>query len=161
MKPILKALCLSFFSLCLWGCGVSRNMSSYDARIIIKDEPYRDNFTNSQLRNYIKKYRESGGMPTIVVRGSGQTNSISSVSGNDKIYSILETALSKNNFDVRDRSLFETVATTTARNGAGALSYQDLSKATEVELLMEVTHYSLSDYYYVDGYYLMFKKRYF
>ena len=153
MKYISYSLCLFVSALCLLSCGASRNVEDADDRIIIKGESYNDNYTNPQFKEYIKKLRENGGTPTIIIRGSGQTGSISSITSNDKIYSILETALSKNEFDVRDRSIFETVANSATKGGTESISYKDLSIATGVELLMEVSHYSISDYYYVDGYY--------
>ena len=115
--------------------------------IKIKEEAKAENFTNEQLRNYIKKNPS----PVIVVRSTGITGSISSSSGSDRICSVLEMALAKNGFDVRDRSLFESVATS-GKTGR-EISYQDIYKATAVDLLLEVSHYSLSDYYSVDGYY--------
>lgn len=133
-------------SLALTSCGrrVYEQSNNY---IIIQEEERKENFTNDQLRNYIKKNNS----PTIVVRSSGQTGSIASSSSSDRVCSILEMALAKNNFDVRDRSLFESVAT--ARNQT-AISYKDIYDATNVDLLLEITSISLNDYYSVDGFYV-------
>ena len=134
------------------GCGPSRYVPE-DNRIIIKDKPYRENFTSPILKNFIKSCREENRMPQIVVRGIGETGSISSSSNSNRICSILETALAKNQFDVRDRAIFESVLASNANNDSKALKYSDLNEATEVDLLMEITNYSLNDYYYVEGYY--------
>lgn len=142
MKPQKIIIALGIVA-SLVGCGVSQNN-----RIIIKEEPRRENFTNKILRNFIKK-QES---PRIVVRSTGTTGSISSSSGSDRICSILETALAKNKFDVRDRSLFEAVANSHGKNGK-TLTYEELGEATGVDLLMEIANYSLADYYTFDGYY--------
>ena len=149
MKQFNYLVCLTI-GLLLLGCGTASRITN-DNRIIIKDKPYHENFTNDQLRMLIKKMRSEEKWPTIVVRGSEETGSISSSSAGG-ICSILETALSKNRFDVRDRSLFENIAKSRANNST-SVSYRDLAEATDVDLLMEVSNYSMSDHYYVDGYY--------
>lgn len=122
-------------------CGVSKKY------IIIKEEPRKENFTNSQLRNYVRKTDS----PVIVVRSIGQAGSISSNSSSDRVCAILESSLAKHGFDVRDRAIFESVAVSSGNNKQ--MTYSQLYKTTQVDLLMEVTNYALDDYYYVNGYY--------
>lgn len=132
-------------------CGISK--IPIGKNYIRIDEPARkENFTNEQLRNYIKK-NES---PAIVVRSFSASNSISSnsSSSSDRLCSLLELGLAKNNFDIRDRALFESVATSEQTSK----SYEDIYAATHVDLLMEIVSYSVNDLYMVSGYYDQFGK---
>ncbi|MDY6276863.1 MAG: hypothetical protein SPL35_00355 [Bacteroidales bacterium] len=135
-------------TLCLLVTLVSCGTSSQTARIIIKEEPRKENFTNDMLRNFMKKTSK----PAIVVRSTGVAGSLSSSSGSDRMCSILEMALAKYGFDVRDRSLFEAAAKTIEKTNPEE-AYSALYEATHVDLLMEISNYSLSDYYSVNGYY--------
>ena len=127
--------------LCL-SCGVSNVVG----RIIIKQTPRRENFTNEQLSNFITKNTS----PTIVVRGWGNAGAVSTSSPSNKICSLLEEALAKKGFDVRDRGLFESVISSRKDK---PMTYQDIYHSTQVDLIMEVASYSLNDRYLVEGYY--------
>lgn len=151
-------LSLLIIGIILPGCG-SRNISDSDSDsdekyILIKDyEPQP--FTNDQLKNFMNQ--SDSFVPSIVVRSSGSTGNISSTSSSDRICSLLEMALAKSSgFDVRDRSIFESAVLSHQRvsisNKADSV-YLKLYEATGVDLLMEVTNYSLNDEYPVTGYY--------
>lgn len=121
--------------------------------IKINDPARVENFTNEQLRNFIKKTPS----PTVIVRGQSNTGpqiSASQSSNSDRICSILEMSLAKNGLDVRDRALFENVI----NSSSGELSYESLYEKTQVDMLLEISSYSLSDYYIVDGYYDQFNR---
>ena len=157
-------LSLLIIGIILPGCG-SRNISDSDSDsdekyIIIEDEEQEDSFTNDILKNFVKKTPK----PSIIVRSSSSTGSISSSASSssttDKMCSLLERALAKNEYDVRDRSLFESavlsfqnsIQNSSISNTADSV-YMKLYDATHVDLLMEISNYSLSDYYYINGYY--------
>lgn len=147
IKNISPIICIITACFIVASCGPSNKIPAGNKYIRINEPARKDNFTNEQLRNYLRK----NDAPAIIVRGTGATGSISAASNTERICALLEYGLAKNHFDVRDRSLFENIAT--AKDGLRMTSYEDLYEATHVDLLMEVTSYSLTDYYSVDGYY--------
>lgn len=137
-----------FACILLMGCGVVR-MSSSPMLIKIPEASRQENFTNDQLKTFLKQSES----PSILVRNLSVTGTdVASNANTARIVAILESGLTRNGFDVRDRSLFNSVIQSASTNQS--VDYQKLYEQTQVDLLFEVSGYSINDLYKVDGYWL-------
>ncbi|MDL2305479.1 hypothetical protein LJC72_09110 [Bacteroides sp. OttesenSCG-928-D19] len=126
--------------------------------IKVTESSRSENFTNDQLRNLLKQID----YPSVVVRNLYTSSSdVSSNANSAQICSILEMGLAKNGLDVRDRSLFDNVLKATSANNTHQVDYQKLYEQTQVDLLMEISSYSINDYYQVDRYWTGNRSRFF
>jgi hypothetical protein len=126
--------------------------------IKIAESPRSDNFTNEQLKNLIKQSES----PSVVVRNLYASNTdVSSNANTHRITSILEMGLAKNGLDVRDRSLFDNILKSTSANNTYQVDYQKLYEQTQVDLLIEISDYSVNDLYKVEHYWVGNQRRYF
>lgn len=149
IKVLLAVLCIVFFS----ACGSLRHAKS-DRYIKVFDSSSDAHFTNQQLVNMMNQ--SPGYTPSVLVRNltDNAQSSIASNTNTHQLCSMLEMGLAKNNFDVRDRALFESVLT----NG---IDYSQLYEKTHVDLLLEITGYDLNVPYVVDKYYVGDKSYFF
>ena len=138
-------------ALALTSCGMMKKHQYQDKYIKVFDSPRSENFTNEQLTNLM---RQPDYMPSIVVRNlSATSTSVSSNASTHRLCSILEMGLAKNGMDVRDRSLFDNVLAS-MNQGGGIVDYSNIYKATQVDLLLEISSYDLDIPFLVDKYYV-------
>lgn len=145
------AVILIIVSLMSISCGRMKyaNVPKY---IKVYDSSSDVHFTNEQLINMMNQ--DGGYVPSVVVRNiySDSPSSISSNASTHKLCSILEMGMAKNNFDVRDRGLFNNVLAGMGNAGV-SVDYNQLYEKTHVDLLLEITGYDLDIPYRVDKYY--------
>jgi Zn-finger protein len=103
-----------------------------------------DLFTTPSLKRF---YNENEGA-SVVVRDRTTTGDVSDVGKSSNICALIESALLKEHFNVRDRAIFDRVMDKMGEN----IDYEKLSKTTGTDLIFEV----ISDGYVlypVDSYY--------
>jgi hypothetical protein len=105
------------------------------------------NYTNPSLRKFMQ---ENEGAAVIVRDLAGQSSyaSLTQATGTARICQLMEQGLLKNNFNVRDRQLFEAVAEKTDKN----VDYAELHNKTGVDIIFEITSFNW-DRYEVNHYY--------
>lgn len=139
-------------SILVSSCGGMKhaNVPKY---IKVYDSSSDAHFTNEQLINMMNQ--DGGYVPSVVVRNinSDSQSAISSNTNTHKMCSILEMGMAKNNFDVRDRGLFNNVLAGMGNAGV-SVDYNQLYEKTHVDLLLEITGYDLDIPYIVDKYYV-------
>ncbi len=122
MKPNLKILsCLLIiviYSSCTLKKGYLKILGKQD-NVIASDS--------------IKKFMKSKERPSIVLRVPNDAARATESENNNSAYSAIERELMAYNFNVKDRGLFNAVI-----GGAGSLNYEQLSKLTDVDLILEV-----------------------
>lgn len=133
-------------------CGTVKhaNVLTY---IKVYDSSSDAHFTNEQLVNMMNQ--DAGYVPSVVVRNiySDSPSDILSNANTHKMCSILEMGMAKNNFDVRDRGLFNNILASMEKSGV-SVDYNQLYEQTHVDLLLEITSYDLDIPYMVDKYYV-------
>lgn len=143
---------LVIISLIVSSCGGMKyaNVPKY---IKVYDSSSDAHFTNEQLINMMNQ--DGGYVPSVVVRNlySDSPSAISSNVSTHKMCSILEMGMAKNNFDVRDRGLFNNVLAGMGNAGV-TVDYNQLYEKTHVDLLLEITGYDLDIPYRVDKFYI-------
>jgi hypothetical protein len=109
------------------------------------------NYTNPSLRKFMQ---DNEGAAVIVRDFAGRTSdkvqdaSLSQATNTARICQLLEQGLLQNNFNVRDRQLFEAVADKTDKN----LDYAQLHEKTGVDIIFEISSFNW-DTYEVNHYY--------
>ncbi|MDI1356057.1 MAG: hypothetical protein PSX36_14150 [bacterium] len=83
----------------------------------------------------IKKFMKTKERPSIVLRVPNDAARATESENNNSAYSAIERELMAYNFNVKDRGLFNAVI-----GGAGSLNYEQLSKLTDVDLILEVVY---------------------
>jgi hypothetical protein len=142
---LILCLCVALGAIIITSCGSSKALS------FIKINPEEtSNYTNPTLR----KFMQDNEGPAVIVRDlAGRTSekiqnaSLSQATRTARLCQLLEQGLLKNNFNVRDRQLFEAVADKTDKN----TDYGDLYNKTGVDIIFEITS-SNEDRYEVNYY---------
>ena len=130
-KHIIGLGSIIFSVLCLFASSSSRQIGtvSFD----IKDD---DVFSKGSLLSMIQSEKDI----SVMVRNVYDSN-ISTVTGGDPsstMVNTLERTLTKNNFLVRDRALFEK----TFNQSGGTFDYSKMSELTDTDLILEVVDFS-------------------
>lgn len=110
-----------------------------DSYFSIKPNPLEP-FTNPSLTRFIKENEGA----SIVVRDNKAASGtgVSANSKNGNLCTIIENALARNNFNVRDRQLFESVMSNMGNN----IDYVQLHQKTGTDLIIEITEFDVDKY---------------
>jgi hypothetical protein len=146
MKQIIFLAVIAVMAMSIYSCGsrIAVDRSSQPSQISIKSDP-PDVYTDKSFENMMKTpdYK-----PSVVVRN---TVSGGSDANSARMVALFESGLTRNQFDVKDRGLFERVLKSYSENNQ-AINYVDLSEKTQTDLLFEITDYTIDDYYEVKTY---------
>jgi hypothetical protein len=150
MKQVNFLTVIAVMAMSIYSCGsrVAVDRSSQPSQISIKSDP-PDVYTDESFENMMKSpdYK-----PSVVVRNTVSGRSDASSSFNPaRMVALFESGLTRNQFDVKDRGLFDRVLNSYSEKNQ-AINYVDLSEKTQTDLLFEITDYTIDDYYEVKTY---------
>jgi hypothetical protein len=146
---LILSLCVALGATAVISCGVSKSPQLSFIKIAPEETA---NYTNPSLRKFMQDNEGAAVIVRDLERSADrvQDASLSQATGTARICQLLEQGLLKNNFNVRDRQLFEAVADKTDKN----LDYAELYNKTGVDIIFEFTHANWDKYevnYYYQG----------
>jgi hypothetical protein len=148
IKFLVVIAVIAAMSIASCGRRINRSPAHVPKMIMINPEPH-DVYTEESFKNLMKTpdYK-----PTVVVRNTVPGGSdVSSNSNSTRVVALVESGLTRNKIDVRDRGLFDRVLKSYSDNNQ-SINYVELSEKTQTDLLFEITDYTIDDYYEVNTY---------
>ncbi len=146
---IQKGLLFVTLSMLIAACGGTQK--TVDSFIKIKPEA-TSNFTTSSLQRFVTQNEGA----SVVVRDfkAAKANGLSGDSQSSTLCALLESALLKADYNVRDRQIFENVVNKMGDN----VDYEQLQKKTGTDLIFEIIDWGYDKYNVRDYYTTVVKK---